>query len=94
MNIDQIIAALTPEIVERFKTAIETGKWPNGQLVTPEQRETSMQAVVAWEHKHLPEEQRTGYIDRGSKKKDESCDSHSHDSSNDNPDEERPLRLV
>ncbi|WP_026470490.1 YeaC family protein [Alkanindiges illinoisensis] len=94
MNIDQVLAALTPEIVERFKTAIETGKWPDGRLLTPEQRETCMQAVVAWEHKHLPEEQRTGYIDRGSKKKDESCDSHSHDSSGDNPDEERPLRLV
>ena len=94
MNIDQVLAALTPEIVERFKTAIEIGKWPDGRLLTPEQRETCMQAVVAWEHKHLPEEQRTGYIDRGSKKKDESCDSHSHDSSDNHPDEERPLRLV
>ncbi|RYY79980.1 MAG: DUF1315 family protein [Moraxellaceae bacterium] len=94
MNIDQIMAALTPEIVQRFKTAIEIGKWPDGRPVTAAQRETCMQAVVAWEHQHLPEEQRTGYIDRGSKKKDESCDSHNHDSSDDNPNEERPLRLV
>lgn len=94
MNIDQMLAALTPEIVARFKTAIETGKWPNGQAVSPEQRETCMQAVVAWEYKNLPEEQRTGYIDRGSKKKDESCDSHSHEPAGDKPDEERPLRLV
>lgn len=94
MNIDQILAALTPEIVERFKTAIETGKWPNGEAVTATQRETCMQAVVAWEHRHLPEEHRTGYIDRGTKKKDESCDSHSHEASNDDPHEERPLRLI
>lgn len=94
MNIEQILAALTPEIVARFKTAIEIGKWPNGQAVSPEQRETCMQAVVAWEHQHLPEEQRTGYIDRGSKKKDESCASHNPASSQDQPDEERPVRLV
>ena len=54
MNIDQIMAALTPEIVTRFKTAIETSKWPDGRVLTQEQRETCMQAVVAWEFKHLP----------------------------------------
>lgn len=95
MNVEQLLAALTPEIVARFRTAIEIGKWPDGRIVTPEQRETCMQAVVAWEFKHLPEEQRTGYIDRGTKKKDESCDSHTHDDSKGHdPDEERPLRLV
>ncbi len=95
MNVEQLLAALTPEIVARFRTAIEIGKWPDGRIVTPEQRETCMQAVVAWEFKHLPEEQRTGYIDRGTKKKDESCDSNTHDDSKGhNPDEERPLRLV
>ncbi len=95
MNVDQILAALTPEIVARFKTAIEIGKWPDGRLLSPEQRETCMQAVLAWEHAHLPEEERTGYIDRGTKKKDETCDSHDHrDSSEKNPNEERPLRLV
>lgn len=95
MNVDQILAALTPEIVARFKTAIETGKWPDGRLLSAEQRETCMQAVLAWEHTHLPEEERTGYIDRGSKKKDETCDSHDHhDPSNDDPNEERPLRLI
>ena len=26
-----------------------------------------MQAVIAWELKNLPEEQRSGYIDRGTK---------------------------
>ena len=102
MNVDEIMAALTPEIVVRFKTAIETSKWPDGRVLTQEQREICMQAVVAWEFKHLPEDQRTGYIDRGTKKKDEACDSHdssknhSHkDQSTENdPNEERPLRLI
>ena len=39
-----------------------------------------MQAVLAWEVKHLPEHQRTGYIDRGSKQEGETCgdDDHGH----------------
>lgn len=37
------------------------------RVLTPEQRETCMQAVVAW-GLYLPE-QRTGYIDRGTKEK-------------------------
>lgn len=95
MNTEDILATMTPELVARFRTAIEIGKWPDGRVLTAEQRATCMQAVLVWEHAHLPEDQRTGYIDRGSKKKDEACDSapaghdHSHD-----PYEEKPLRLV
>jgi uncharacterized protein YeaC (DUF1315 family) len=91
MNIDQILAALTPEIVERFRTAIEIGKWPNGQLVTDEQRATCLQAVVIWEHQHLPEQERTGYIHKGSKKEGDECDSHDHKH---DPDAELPIRFV
>ena len=29
MNIEQMLAVLNPEIVERLKTAVEIGKWPN-----------------------------------------------------------------
>lgn len=89
MNIEQMLAVLNEDIVNRFRTAVEIGKWENGVALTAEQRATCMQAVLAWEHKHLPEEQRTGYIDRGTKQEDEHCDSHqpSHD------DEFRPIRF-
>lgn len=30
MNIEQMLSVLNPEIVERLKTAVEIGKWPNG----------------------------------------------------------------
>ena len=46
MNIEQMLAVLNPEIVERLKTAVEIGKWPNGIALTKEQRETCMQAVL------------------------------------------------
>lgn len=75
MNIEQMLNTLTPEIVEKLRTAVEIGKWANGVALTAEQRQTCMQAVLIWENKHLPEHERTGYIDKGSKK-DEHCDSH------------------
>ncbi|MFB2538791.1 MULTISPECIES: YeaC family protein [unclassified Acinetobacter] len=89
MNIEQILKTLNPEIVEKLKTAVEIGKWDNGVALTKEQRQTCMQAVLIWESKHLPENERTGYIDRGSKKEDEHCDSHeqSHD------DEFKPIKF-
>jgi len=90
MNPEAVLAALTPEIVDRLRTAVEIGKWPNGDRLTPEQRVTSMQAVLIWEMKNLPENQRTGYIDKG-KKEGEACDT-DHDHSH--ADEEKPLRLV
>lgn len=88
MNIEQMLATLTPEIVQRLKTAVEIGKWPNGVALTQEQREICMQAVLVWEYTHLPEEERTGYIDKGSKKEGDECDSHSHEP------EFKPIRFV
>ncbi|TXJ06720.1 MAG: DUF1315 family protein [Acinetobacter sp.] len=89
MNIEQILKTLTPEIVAKLKTAVEIGKWDNGVALTKEQRQTCMQAVLIWEHKHLPEAERTGYIDRGTKQEDEHCDS--HDPKND--EEFQPIRF-
>lgn len=72
-----ILAALNPDIVANLKRAVELGKWPDGRLLTHEQKETCMQAVLVWEMQHLPENQRTGYIDKGTKEGEE-CDSHDH----------------
>ncbi|WP_201577717.1 YeaC family protein, partial [Psychrobacter sp. H8-1] len=62
MDKQTILASLTPEVVEKFRVAIELGKWPDGGRLTVEQRETCMQAVMVWEHEHLPPAERTGYI--------------------------------
>ena len=72
-----ILAALNPDIVASFKRAIELGKWPDGRRLSDEQKETCMQAVLVWEMKYLPEEERTGYINKG-KKEGEVCDDHVH----------------
>ncbi|MBA1187784.1 DUF1315 family protein [Pseudomonas entomophila] len=58
----QMIENITPEIYESLKTAVELGKWSDGRRLTQEQKELSMQALIAWELQNLPEDQRTGYM--------------------------------
>lgn len=86
-TLEKMLAALTPELVDAFRLAIEIGKWPDGRRLTDEQRSTCLQAVIAWEHKHLPEEQRIGYIDKG-EKEGEVCDDPSH------PHHEEPVKFL
>ncbi len=62
MNKQDILDSLDDDIVARFKQAIETGKWPDGKKLSDEQREICMRAIIVYEHEHLPEEQRTGYV--------------------------------
>jgi len=64
MNYDQLIQAMTPEMHKSLKRAVELGKWPDGRQLTPEQRDICMRAVIAYDHEKMPEEQRTGFIDR------------------------------
>ncbi|WP_439136002.1 YeaC family protein [Pseudomaricurvus sp.] len=62
MNIEDLLSSITPEVYENLKTAIELGKWADGRTLTPEQKEHCMQAVIAYELKHVPAEERTGYV--------------------------------
>lgn len=74
MNFEQMIRNITPDIHTRLRRAIELGKWPDGKLLSPQQRELCMEAVISYEHRFLAEEQRVGYIDRGSKAEGEQCE--------------------
>lgn len=89
MDKQHILASLTPEIVEKFRTAIALGKWENGTRLTAQQRETCLQAVMVWEHEFLPVEERMGYIHRPPKVGDD-CDIE-HDHHYPNLVEEKPL---
>ncbi|WP_317929935.1 YeaC family protein [Halioxenophilus sp. WMMB6] len=62
MDYQQLLESITPEIWQNLRRAIEIGKWPNGQPLTVEQRENCLQAIIAYEAKNLPAEQRTGYV--------------------------------
>ncbi|HSG60217.1 MAG TPA: DUF1315 family protein [Pseudomonadales bacterium] len=62
MTLEELIAKMTPEMHNVVRQAVELGRWPNGQVLDPEQREMCLQAMIVYETKRLPEEQRTGYI--------------------------------
>ena len=68
-----MIEAMTPEVYQSLRRAVELGKWPDGRPVTREQREHAMQAIIAWGETHLEATERVGYIDKGHKAG-EACD--------------------
>ncbi len=51
MNLEQMLATITPEVYENLKYAVETGKWQNGQAVSEAQRENALQLVMAYQSK-------------------------------------------
>lgn len=63
MTLEQLIQSLTPEVYENLKSAVATGRWPNGTELQEGQRELCLEAILRYEVAHgIPEEQRVGYI--------------------------------
>lgn len=92
MNLQQLLRSITPEIYENLKRAIELGKWFDGSKISAEQKDLCMQAVIAYEHNHFPPEKHTGYIPP---KPHVYCgDDHSHDQSDQQVDQEKPIKWV
>ena len=85
MDYQQLLNSITPEILQNLKRAVEIGKWPNGTALTDEQRQTCLQAIIAYEAKHLAPEERTGYVPPK-----DACASNSNSSSE--SDEETPIK--
>ena len=68
MTYDELIERLDPAVYRSLRQSIELGKWPDGRLLTSEQREICLEAVIYYENLHdVPEQERVGYLDRGSK---------------------------
>lgn len=88
MDYESLIARMDATTCSALRRAVELGKFPDGRRLTDEQRALCMEAVLVWEMKNLPPEQRTGYIDRGTKEEGESCakdDHHDHDDHHEQP---------
>ena len=73
MEFIELIDKMTPAVYGQFRESIATGRWPDGRQLTAEQRELCLQAVIAYEARHVPEDERVGFIDRGPKQAGESC---------------------
>lgn len=52
-----LVHSMTPEVYERLKTAVETGKWPDGIPLSDEQLESSLQIVMMYQSKIMQSEQ-------------------------------------
>jgi len=64
MNADQLIASMTPEIYRNMRQAVELGKWGDGRIMQPEQKEICVEAMIRYEHlNNVPETERVGYVD-------------------------------
>ncbi len=69
MNLDELIASMTPEIYKNMKDALELGRWGDGRSMTPEQKEFSIEAMIRYEHlAGISETDRIGYVDTTKKK--------------------------
>ena len=53
MTPDFLVQTMTPQVYERLKDSVETGKWLDGNPLSPEQQEACMQAVIMYQAKHL-----------------------------------------
>lgn len=73
MDYLKTIAEMSPEVYTRLLRAVETGRWPDGRALTSGQRESALQAVIAYGELHLEATERVGFIDRGHKAGD-TCD--------------------
>jgi uncharacterized protein YeaC (DUF1315 family) len=63
-TVDELVESLTPEMVSDLKRAIELGKFPDGRVVSEEQKELMIEATILYDALKLPEEDRTGFIHR------------------------------
>ncbi len=49
MNYQQLVDNLGIQTIEKFRTAIEIGKWENGDKLSEKQTENALQAVMLWQ---------------------------------------------
>ena len=62
MDISQLIDMIDPDVYENLKNAVALGKWADGKKLTSEQKELSLQAIIAYDIAHKPENSRVGSI--------------------------------
>jgi uncharacterized protein YeaC (DUF1315 family) len=51
MNVEALLASMTPDIYEKLKQAVETGKWLDGNPLDDNQKSVCLQAVMLYQAK-------------------------------------------
>ena len=63
-TVNDLVESLTPSMMSDLKQAIELGKFPDGRVVSREQKELMIEATILYDALKLPKEERTGFIHR------------------------------
>ncbi|RCU50414.1 MULTISPECIES: YeaC family protein [Corallincola] len=66
MDIIELVNKLDFESYQRLKTAVELGKWPDGNSLSDEQKENAMQLVIAYQATKLDQTQHMNVAKDGS----------------------------
>ena len=74
--VNSLISNIDNSIYQELKSALELGRWQSGTVLSASQKDLVLQAIIAYEVRHLPEHERTAYIH---KPEHEACD-HAHES--------------
>ena len=63
-TVNELVESLTPDMVDDLKRAIELGKFPDGRVVSDEQKTLMIEATIRYDALNLPETERSGFIHR------------------------------
>ncbi|MFK7864123.1 MAG: YeaC family protein [Pseudohongiellaceae bacterium] len=61
-SVEKLVREITPSVYETLKTAVELGKWEDGNKLSPEQLENCLQVIILYEAEHVAESERTGAL--------------------------------
>ena len=64
MKFEDLIKSLTPERYNALQRAVELGKWPDGSILGKEERETSLQVLIAYDVMYKQENERIGFVQK------------------------------
>jgi uncharacterized protein YeaC (DUF1315 family) len=68
MTVDDLIKAMTPEVFQNMKSALELSRWPDGRKMDSEQKVLCMEALIRYEEMTgMPADQRIGYMEAACK---------------------------
>ena len=57
MQASVLLQNMSEPVYQKLQQAVETGKWLDGSPLTPQQRETSLQAIMIYQAKVLKSDQ-------------------------------------
>ncbi|MDP0562215.1 MAG: DUF1315 family protein [Candidatus Endonucleobacter sp. (ex Gigantidas childressi)] len=69
MRFEDFLSRITPELYKTLRRSLELGKWPDGSILKAEQKSATLQALIIYERKQIPERERIGYMPQHCKSK-------------------------